>query len=137
MPLEIVSRDKLLRLKSETDEVNRNMKNQQIIKDIHKKVTNAAKTYSVTRYEYPLYNPFPTNILPMIPPPLNKPGNKSPNVNELLEIADIVLGVQYVFPDSLVQYKILADTINGIRRDITGIVDTFGSGKPYIVIDWS
>ena len=133
MPLEIVSRSKLLRLKDEFDEENRFMKIQGIVEDIYKKVMNAAKTYAITKYEYALFDPY--NRL-MIPPPLNKPANKCDYF--ITNIPDILIGVQRLFPDTLVQHKIMIDTLSGNRYDVTGWSDALtDKGKPYIVVDWS
>jgi len=114
-------------LKAQTDEWNRLNTISLNVKIIYSQAVGAAKTTEKTSYEWPI--------------PSTEP--RSPANIFTTSMADILKGLQELFPDCLVEYKILARSRDGKMHDISkmdkAVLPLVGAytQHPYIVIDWS
>lgn len=123
----IISRESMRGLKAQTDEAQRLNTISLYIKNIYSGAVQTARSTEKTLHQWPIPSTDP----------------RSPANIFTTSMADILKGLQELFPDCLVEYKILARGRDGKMHDIPkmdkAVLPFVGAytQQAYIVIDWS
>ena len=118
-----ISRIDLQQLKEKNDEHNRLNQINQIVNQIYSNVVSVAGSQNITSYNHQIQNCNPTFY----------EKNKD----------DIISGLKTLFPDCLIDYKMLSRGNDGKMYDITNIDEKMRPfinrqrDQAHIVIDWS
>ena len=148
MPLPPLYSQTLRGLRRQTEEDTRLSGIQYVVEDVYYAVVDLAKSSCKTSYELPLFEDPPVRLgrrlrephtLTQIHPPAFI--NKTKTEFMVENLVDIIIAVQKVFPDSLVQEKILSRSDSGTFYDMTNLTERMRpyfkeAGKPYIVVKW-
>jgi hypothetical protein len=122
-----MSRDTMRELKANTEEAARIQQVKNIVQQVYRAAVETAKSSSATSYNHPL--------------PQQHGIQKDPFY--VKNIADILAGLQELFPDCDVTHTLLARGTDGKMYDISKLDDKVlpfvnrALNQSYIVVDWS
>ena len=122
-----MSRDTMRELKTKTEEATRIQQVKNIVQQIYRAAVETAKSSPVSSYNHPV-------------PPQNR---HNPDHFYVKNIADILAGLQELFPDCDVTHTLLARGTDGKMYDISKLDDKVlpfvnrALDQSYIVVDWS
>lgn len=117
-----MTREAMRNMKAKTDEKNRIAQVNQFVSEIYRNATEAAKTKDTTFYGYPV---------------------DGKDAFIIKNLPDIIQGLQSIFSDCSVDYKMMAQSIRGQLYDVSKMDPTslslIGNTRlqESIMIDWS